>query len=84
MLIIRENYNMSKKRYAIIREEPPTTGIGKAIQIMGSGARLGEGVGVGRAAVSTWYKKGYVPRNKATAVEILTGVPYEELIRKKK
>lgn len=40
--------------------------------------KLGEKLGVSQAAVSKWYKRGYMPMSRAIEVEALYGIPRQK------
>jgi len=57
-----------------------TPGVQRAVDIMGSHAKLGDPLGISRQAVAQWALQGYVPWERVAEVHTLTGVPKRDLI----
>jgi len=57
------------------------TGINKAVAASGGARELASKLGVTRQAVAKWQVRGWVPLNRALQIEVLYGIPRQELLK---
>lgn len=60
------------------------TGIERAVRAVRTQTNLATAIGVTQSRVSEWVTKGYVPKARANRVSRATGIPVEDLLRKRK
>lgn len=54
--------------------KPCLSGIAEAVALAGNQTELAEKLGVSQQIVSLWLRRGWVPRTRAAANSVLTGV----------
>jgi DNA-binding transcriptional regulator YdaS (Cro superfamily) len=75
---------MMDRTKIIAPEPPPVTGIERAVAAVRTQTNLAQALGIHQSRVSDWVAKGYVPKKRAARVAYATGIPVEDLLRKRK
>lgn len=62
-----------------MRKKAPNA-VARACEAAGSQAQLARSLGVTEQAVSSWVRRGWVPKHRAPEIEALYGVPRKSMI----